>query len=205
MNEERQKVSRRTFLAGIAGMAGAIIFGAKIFAAKRFGYLASFIRPPGAVEESLFLKKCIGCAKCMEACRNDCIRMLGAEAGMSRFKTPAIIPRAKGCTLCMECTKVCPTGALKRIALGAPLTPENINMGKAELNKSICYSYNGRTCGVCYRACPLQGKAMTIGLFERPEVHPEACVGCGLCEQACMHLPQAIKVLDRKRVSYETL
>ena len=28
-----------------------------------------------------------------------------------------------------------------------------------------------------------------------PTVVAEECVGCGLCEQACLHLPQAIRVL----------
>jgi formate hydrogenlyase subunit 6/NADH:ubiquinone oxidoreductase subunit I len=36
---------------------------------------------------------------------------------------------------------------------------------------------------------------MKLGLFEKPEVNPEHCVGCGLCEQACIHMPQAIRVI----------
>ena len=48
---------------------------------------------------------------------------------------------------------------------------------------------------VCYRACPLPGKAMTISLLEQPTIHADKCVGCGLCEQACIHMPQAIRVV----------
>ena len=37
---------------------------------------------------------------------------------------------------------------------------------------------------------------MKIGVFETPLLQgSENCVGCGLCEQACLHLPQAIRVI----------
>lgn len=70
-------------------------------------------------------------------------------------------------------------------------------MGLARLNREMCYSWAepARTCGVCYRACPFPGQAMTLGLYERPVVHRDKCIGCGLCEQACVHLPQAIRIL----------
>ena len=73
-------------------------------------------------------------------------------------------------------------------------------MGTAVVMKDVCYSYAGRTCGVCYRACPLPGKAMKLGLYETPIVNPELCVGCGLCEQACVHMPQAIRVVPAKQL-----
>jgi MauM/NapG family ferredoxin protein len=192
---------RREFLVSSLGTAGAIIAGAHGFGAWRFGHATTFVRPPGAVSEPLFLKRCIGCSKCVEVCTNDCIRLLDTEATLARLNTPVIVPRRKGCTLCLACTSVCPTGALQPIPRNHDLSKAGVRMGTAELNPSLCFSYNRRTCGVCYQACPLQGKAMTIGLFEQPTVHPESCVGCGLCEQACVHLPQAIRVRDRTRFS----
>ena len=56
---------------------------------------------------------------------------------------------------------------------------------------------------MCYRACPLPGEAMTLGLYETPIVHSEHCVGCGLCEQACVQMPQAIRIVplaDQTRI-----
>ncbi len=190
---------RRNFLAGTLGTAGVLVGGMLWLEDLRVGRHTTFLRPPGALDEALFLKLCIGCGKCLEVCRNDCIRLLEAEAKMELLHTPVITPRRKGCTLCMACTSVCPTGALKEIETEGPFTRKNVRMGVAELSKSLCFSYNGRTCGVCYQACPLQGTAMTIGLFEQPSVHPDSCVGCGLCEQACVHLPQAVRVRNRER------
>ena len=73
----------------------------------------------------------------------------------------------------------------------------SVKMGVARLNRDMCYSWAepARTCGVCYRACPFPGQAMSIGLYERPIVHADKCIGCGLCEQSCIHLPQAIAVV----------
>ncbi len=192
-------MQRRQFLLQAGGAAAVTAAGLTWLGAGGDDRPLYFLRPPRALAEAEFSGRCIGCAKCFEACQNGCIRMLGDEAGMGRLRTPAIFPRSRGCTLCMECVRVCPTGALTPLAAGVEIVRSAVNMGVAELKQGVCFSYNGRTCGACYRACPLPGKAMTIGLYEQPTVHPEACVGCGLCEQACLHLPQAIRVRDRER------
>ena len=113
--------------------------------------------------------------------------------------TPYIRARSRGCTLCGECTAACPTEALQPFEITEEGWLARVDMGTARVNRDLCYSYHGRTCGACYRACPLAGRAMTIGLFETPIVHADNCVGCGLCEQACLHLPQAIRVVPSRR------
>lgn len=154
------------------------------------------LRPPGAREEKKFLQDCIACGQCANVCPNKCITLVGVEAGIENLGTPKIDARAQACILCMACTQVCPTQALEKLEP----TEEGIRavrMGLAFVSEDHCYSYAGRTCGVCYRACPLPGEAMTLGLYETPIIHTDHCVGCGLCEQACVQMPQAIRVVPR--------
>lgn len=162
-----------------------------------------FLRPPGALPEKEFLRACIGCGQCANVCPNKCISMHGLEEGLEHLATPKIVARAQACILCMACTQVCPTDALQKLEP----TEEGmraVNMGTAVVSEDVCYSFAGRTCGVCYRACPLPGRAMRLGIFETPIVNPDECVGCGLCEAACVHMPQAIRVVPRHETATET-
>lgn len=167
---------------------------------RRVNRKIRFLRPPGALAEKDFKKQCIGCYKCATACPNDCIEMAGFEYGLENVHTPIINPRNKACIQCMRCTEVCPTGALQEVKKDEEAILEKGRMGLAVVDENLCFSFFGRTCGVCYRACPYQGKAMTIGVFEKPIVNPDYCTGCGLCEQACIHMPQAIRIIPNEEL-----
>ena len=158
------------------------------------------LRPPGAKRGSEFLATCIRCGKCANACPNDCIRLHGITAGLREAYTPYIKARERACTLCGECARVCPSGALEPFADGRKGWLAGVAMGKARVNQGLGYSFAGRTCGACYRACPLAGEAIRIGVFETPHIQHDACVGCGLCEQACLHLPQAIRAIPTENL-----
>jgi ferredoxin-type protein NapG len=78
-------------------------------------------------------------------------------------------------------------------------------MGLAVIDAEHCLSWQGLRCEVCFRACPVQGKAITLTVQQRqiskhamfvPVVHSEACTGCGLCEKRCPTDVAAIRVLD---------
>ena len=193
----RSPVRRRTlFGVVIAAMMAAL--GALLGRGRRV-VGGVWLRPPGALPEKDFLAACVRCMKCSNACPNGCIEFHDLSAGLANALTPYIKPRSRACILCGECGKACPTGALQPFDNHRDSWLQNVQMGVARVNKSMCYSYHGRTCGACYQACPLAGTAIKIGVFETPIMQPEHCVGCGLCEQACLHLPQAIRVIPRQR------
>ena len=76
-------------------------------------------------------------------------------------------------------------------------------MGLARLSRPDgCYSFIGAAkCDSCWRACPLQGRAITmqrgltrLGGHFTPTVDDTACTGCGKCEKACIAEEPAITV-----------
>ena len=186
-------MKRRAFLGLLkAGMAALALPGLVQAASRRWS--RRYLRPPGALPENEFLSACIRCGQCGEVCPNRCIDYFGFENGLAAADTPYIIPRDKGCILCMKCGDVCPSGAIRPIERALEPILEGVRMGRAVVDEDLCLSYQGKTCGVCYRACPLQDVAITVGRLEQPHV-TDQCVGCGLCERSCIQMPQAIRVM----------
>jgi ferredoxin-type protein NapG len=184
--------TRRDFMnsLGVASLATAGLLGVPWLRAlpRQEGDVGVYLRPPGALPEAEFLKACIRCGACAQACPPDCIRCF--DRG-SRQDTPYILPRQKACELCMKCVKVCPTGALETIP------EEAVKMGKAVLDKDLCLSHRGRgVCEVCYQCCPRKGKAITQELIRlKPVFHEEHCTGCGMCEEGCPVRKKAVEVI----------
>ncbi|MFK5882108.1 MAG: ferredoxin-type protein NapG [Sulfurospirillum sp.] len=180
--------SRRGFLGttrniGLA-ILGGLTWSAYVDEAKANKLL---LRPPGALKEDDFLKTCIKCGLCVDACRNrngniifdkngkrvgakDPTLRLAAPGDNKPLGTPFFIAREDPCFMCddIPCVPACPSGALDILSLTNKKTKKlDINMarmGLAVVHKESCIAYWGLQCDACYRACPLMGKALTIDM-----------------------------------------
>lgn len=188
-------MQRRSFLRRMITAAAALL-ASPATAVTSLGYrkVSRYLRPPGSLPEKDFIRRCIRCGQCGEACPNRCIKFFSMDDDLFSYNTPYISPREQGCILCMKCGEVCPTGAIQPIIRDAQAIIDKVKMGTAVVDESLCLSYQGKTCGVCYRACPLQDVAIKVGMLEQPHVL-DACVGCGLCERSCIQIPQAIRII----------
>jgi ferredoxin-type protein NapG len=167
---------------------------------------ATPLRPPGALAERDFAAACIKCGLCVDACPYDTLKLatLG-EAVLSG--TPAFVPRDVPCFMCPDipCAKACPTGALDR-------SMKDINaarIGLAVVDPENCLSHRGLRCEICWRACPVRDRAITLQPHQRgtskhamfvPAVHSDACTGCGICEKRCPTEVAAIRIVDPRLV-----
>jgi ferredoxin-type protein NapG len=194
---------------------------------KRTANRVRLIRPPGAVDEKLFLAACIRCYKCQDACDIGAIQFF-TEADRNYYHSPYIDLSIKSCNLCMKCTKVCPSGALLPMEREEK---EKVTMGSVELFEDSCLSYKAKAirneqallmemgraptesqaiverrgpCGECYMFCPLRESAIQLepGSFLAPIIFTEHCVGCGMCEEICRTMVRgdpAIRVVPTRQ------
>jgi len=205
-NGAKQNPARRQFLAEtLAAAAGALVLtaGLGLYQRSASALPAYAVRPPGALPEKQFLGACLRCGQCVRGCPYDVLRLarVGDEIPTG---TPYFIARENPCRMCEDipCMKACPSGALSKNLK----TIDEARMGLAVLlDHENCLNHQGLRCDVCYRACPLIDKAITLDVQVNrrtgvhtlfiPVVHSKHCTGCGKCEHSCVLENAAIKVL----------
>jgi len=204
---------RRRFFLNIARAFGLATLGALTWSAYVDEVTASqlTLRPPAALDEEDFLKTCIKCGMCVEACPYDTLKL--AKPGDNKpLGTPYFTPRDIPCYMCPDipCVPVCPTDALDitKVSKNNKLDINMADMRVAVVDSKNCIAFWGIQCDACYRACPILGEAITIEYtknertgkhaFMKPVVNSDYCTGCGLCEKACVTEKAAIFVLPRE-------
>lgn len=153
------------------------------------------LRPPGARPEDEFAERCVRCFRCVEVCPPACV-LLDRSPLPLLSDLPHLVANDRGCTLCMRCTEVCPTGALLPIAADPATVLAEVRMGSVVLDKVACLPWARRgVCRLCWYACPYPDVAVTL---DGPNLGPRfetACVGCGLCAEACPTEVKAIRIV----------
>lgn len=164
------------------------------------------IRPPGSVEESQFLAKCIKCDQCINACPTNVLQPATfQEGGIESLWTPVLNFNISHCQLkCTMCSEVCPTGAIKKITVEEKLGKGEfekqgpIRLGTAFFDTGRCLPHAMEIpCVVCEEVCPTSPKAIqtkdeeamdvygNIVVLNKPFMVPDLCIGCGICEAEC--------------------
>ncbi|KIM08414.1 MAG: quinol dehydrogenase [Sulfurovum sp. FS08-3] len=205
--------TRREFILSTTRAIGLATLGGLVWGAYVDEVTANklMLRPPAALDEADFLRQCIKCGLCVEACPFDTLQL--ARAGSNKpLGTPYFEPRDVPCYMCPEipCVPVCPTGALDitKVSTNNELDINKAQMGVAVVDAKNCVAFWGIQCDACYRACPLLDKAIYLEYsknertgkhaFLKPIVDSDFCTGCGLCERACVTQKAAIFVLPRE-------
>jgi len=197
-------LGRRRTLTGLAAGAAVVpLMRANTGLGK--GRHERLLRPPGSLDETDFLSRCIRCGECMKACPNTALQPTWDEAGLEGLWSPTLVPRIGYCEpSCVLCSEVCPTGAIWQI------TPKEkgwvvgiaqdhpIRLGTAFYDRGRCLPWAMATeCIVCEEWCPVSPKAIYVQeaqvidsagntkTLKQPRVDPSRCVGCGACEYAC--------------------
>lgn len=196
---------RRWFFAALAGVLGYPFLRLSAAVNDR-GFDEKAIRPPGSVEESEFLERCIKCDQCINVCPTNVLQPSSLkQGGFEGLWTPVMDFSVGFCQYnCALCSEVCPTGAIqkisveKKLGIGEHADDGPVRLGTAFYDRGRCLPWAMETpCVVCEEVCPVSPKAIgtydeeitrwdgTKVVLNKPYIRPELCIGCGICEHEC--------------------
>ena len=156
--------------------------------------------PPGARTMDNFLENCTACQRCTSACKAHILKPSLTELGLSGFMQPFMDFSSGYCIhACHECSKACPTGAIKFIG---GKEKRHTKIGTAIFRQELCVvETDGTDCAACAEHCPVSAIEMLPygdkedALFV-PHVHSDVCIGCGACEFICPVRPHKAIVVQ---------
>lgn len=173
--EIKFNIKRRELIISASALivfAGAIKYGlAK--AGKAVKKFKDIILPPGAFNPQRMFNKCLNCNLCIEACPNKILTKANDNFGAVHINYEQ---GEKYCKYdCNECSKVCPSGAIKRIPLEEK---QHTRIAMAVINQDKCTG-----CGICNIECP--AKAIYRDENGKSIINASKCIGCGACKKSC--------------------
>ena len=124
--------------------------------------------PPGSVEETGFLERCIKCDQCIRVCPTNVLQPATFAAGLEGLWSPVLNFRMGFCQLqCTACGLVCPTGAIQRLTVEektglaefADRGPVKLGTAHYDFGRCLPWSKN-IPCVVCEEVCPVSPKAI---------------------------------------------
>ena len=178
--------SRRNFILGSVLVLGAFATGMGTAIVRSKNFLKDRIRailPPGAGDYLRFSSKCTSCQLCVAVCPNKVIHPRDFDHSVIYMDYSKNYCKYD----CNACSKVCPTGAIKKISLEQK---QHTRIGLAKINRDLCIN-----CGICAFKCPV--KALSIEEDSNGDralkYNAAVCIGCGACQLACSH--KAIEIV----------
>jgi polyferredoxin len=149
------------------------------------------LSPAGSQGGDHLSKHCTSCGLCITACPNQVLR---PHPGISRLMQPEMSYERGYCRPeCTECSRVCPTGAIRPISKADKSVTQ---IGHAVWIRKNCVVLTDHvSCGNCARHCPAGAIHMVPTDFNNPDspqipaVDTEHCIGCGACEYLCPSRP----------------
>jgi ferredoxin len=149
------------------------------------------IAPPGAESLKNMKIHCTACQLCVSACPNNVLR---PSKNPKTFMQPEMSFEKGYCRPeCIECSSVCPTGAIKSITEAQKSV---IAVGSAIFIEQNCIVLKDKEqCNVCEVKCAPNAIVMRKLEPEKddslkvPAIDKEKCTGCGACEYLCPARP----------------
>ena len=192
--------TRRAFLVGIAIVGADVALaqaakkvdgGLAVIQDKKPAKRSTSITPPGSVSARNFAQHCTACQLCVAKCPNGVLR---PSTDPMRLMQPELSFERGACRPeCVECSTVCPTGAIKPITVAQK---SSTMIGHAVWVKDNCVVLaDGVSCGNCARHCPAGAIMMVPSNPDDdtspmvPAVNSAMCIGCGTCEYVCPSRP----------------
>ncbi|MGR3714635.1 MAG: ferredoxin-type protein NapF [Shimia sp.] len=128
------------------------------------------MRPPGAVDSSMFAETCTRCGDCAASCPQAII-----TADDEGF--PKVDLSKRECTFCGECATACGPNAI----LAADGWDWRASVAET------CLSLGGVACRACEDHCDARAIRFQLhtGGRSEPLIDLDSCTGCGACAASC--------------------